>query len=55
MNNLIVHRKCQDLFSLRNKKKKKMRMSSAAVVTGTLGVNMQFDLYLMCVHPDLGL
>ena len=32
-----IHMKCQDMFSLKNKKKK---MSSAAVVIGALKVNM---------------
>ena len=36
----MIHMKCQDLFSLKNKKKKKIKkkLSSAAVVIGALRV-----------------
>ena len=33
-----IHKKCQDLFSLKNKKKKKKKLSSAAVEIGALKV-----------------
>ena len=45
----MIHMKCQDLFSLKNEKNKKL--SSAAVVTGALGLkvflsetNLTFDM-----------
>ena len=35
-----IHMKCQDLFSKKNKKKKYLKVSSAAVVIGTLRVKI---------------
>ena len=42
----MIHMKCQNLFSLKNKQK--FKMSSAAVVTGTLKVELIFTgLFLL--------
>ena len=45
----MIHMKCQDLFSLKNKKKNKKKLSSAAVVIGALRVNnILTDEYFSC-------
>ena len=46
-----IHLKCQDLFCLKKKKK----MSSAAVVIGTLRVSLDFCCTCISMISDLGL
>ena len=43
-----IHMKCQDLFSLKNKKKINKKLSSAAVVIGTLRVKSTCKEVLRC-------